>query len=336
MPKNILYIGNKLSGKGKNLTTIETLSQKLKDLSYNVRSYSDQSNKLLRLCAMLFGILKHRKFDLVLIDTYSTTAFWFAWASAKLSQILHLKYIMILHGGNLPQRLKSNTRQCKSIFKKAYFNVTPSPYLLEEFKKSGYSNLKNIPNYIEIENYNFKYRKTIQPNLLWVRAFDHIYNPILALKVLELLRKDYPQASLCMIGPYKDKSIDSCKSYAKKYSLPVKFTGKMSKQDWIKYSEGFDIFINTTNVDNTPISVIEAMALGLPVVSTNVGGIPYLLDHEENALLVPPDNAIEMCSAIRSLIDNHDKPQNISKNARQKAEQFDWENIKLKWLDILQ
>ena len=76
----------------------------------------------------------------------------------------------------------------------------------------------------------------------------------------------------------KDGSMEACKEYAAEEKLPVKFTGKLEKNEWIKISADAGIFINTSNIDNTPVSLMEAMALGLPVVSTNVGGIPYLIE----------------------------------------------------------
>ena len=109
----------------------------------------------------------------------------------------------------------------------------------------------------------------------------------------------------------------------------------MTKTDWIKYAQDFDIFINTTNVDNTPVSVIEAMALGLPIVTTNVGGIPYLLEDEKEALLVPSDNVNAMKQAIISLLENPDKTKSLSQNGRKKVEKFDWEVVKKQWVEIL-
>lgn len=335
MDKKILYLGNKLSIKNRNLTTIEHLGECLKSLSFEVKTYSNQRNKIKRLFSMLWAIIIHRKVDYLLIDTYSTSAFWFAWSSAKLAQILKLKYILILHGGNLPERLKKNPKLCQSLFSKAYLNIAPSNYLFQAFKRHKFENLKLIPNTIEIKNYDFKERQVLKPKLLWVRAFADIYNPILALKVFKALLKDYPEAILSMVGPFKDNSITSCKAYVQENNLPVIFTGKLSKERWINYAKDFDIFINTTNVDNTPVSVIEAMAVGLPIVSTNVGGIPYMLNHKENALLVTPNDINEMHKAILLLLNNVKLAQQLSQKGRQLAESFDWEVIKLQWQKVL-
>ncbi|NNF74921.1 MAG: glycosyltransferase family 4 protein, partial [Flavobacteriaceae bacterium] len=94
-------------------------------------------------------------------------------------------------------------------------------------------------------------------------------------------------------------------------------------------------FINTTNFDNTPVSVIEAMALGLPVVSTNVGGIPYLISDRHDGLLVEKDDLEGMLKAVIYLYNNPATADEIGRRARNKVEQFDWQRVKNRWLEIL-
>jgi glycosyltransferase involved in cell wall biosynthesis len=98
---------------------------------------------------------------------------------------------------------------------------------------------------------------------------------------------------------------------------------------------GADIFLNTTNVDNTPVSIMEAMASGLCIVSTNVGGISYLLEHERDALLVPPDDPEAMAGAVRRLLTEPELAARLSNNARRKAEEFDWATVLPKWKELL-
>ena len=107
-----------------------------------------------------------------------------------------------------------------------------------------------------------------------------------------------------MVGPDKDGMKPNLKKIANLKNLNVEFAGKLSKKKWVKYSEQYDIFLNTTHYDNTPISVIEAMALGLPVISTNVGGIPFLLKDRQTALLVADNDIQAMSEAIKELIIN--------------------------------
>ncbi|MBZ9729768.1 glycosyltransferase family 4 protein [Salegentibacter sp. JZCK2] len=334
--KNLLYIGNKLESRGGAPTSIDRLAPLFRQEGFEVKTSSSKKSQVLRLSEMLKAIIINKSWaDLVLIDTYSTRNFWYAVLTAELCNQLKLDYILLLHGGDLPDRLKKNPQLSASLFKKAKLNIAPSRYLFEVFQKAGYINLKYIPNSIFLRNYPIKSRRALKPKLLWVRAFAEIYNPMLALKLLEALLKEYPEAELCMVGPEKDKSFEECVNYAKKNKLPVKFTGKLTKSEWIELSKDYDIFLNTTNVDNTPVSLIEAMALGLPVVSTNVGGIPYLLQHKKTGLLVPPDDSGTMLAALKHLLQHPDSAENLSQNARDQAEKYDWELVKQDWKNIL-
>jgi len=133
-----------------------------------------------------------------------------------------------------------------------------------------------------------------------------------------------------MVEPDKDGSMEQFRKYIRLKGIEnkVKITGRLSKEDWIALSENYDFFLNTTNVDNAPISVIEAMALGLLVVSTNAGGIPYLLEHKKDACLVESQNSEQMTNAVIELIHYSELTSQIMLNARKKAESFGWEKVK--------
>lgn len=333
---NLLYIGNKLSSHGLNKTTVETLGPLLEQEGYGVSYASSQKNLPFRLLDMLWSVILRRKADFVLIDTYSTSSFWYAFAVGQLCRLLKIRYIPILHGGNLPNRLSKNPVFCQMLFSNAYQNVAPSGYLLEAFKAKGYTNLTFIPNVLQMEDYPFKNRQAIQPKLLWVRAFASIYNPKMAVDVLQQLQQKYQGASLCMVGPDKDGSLSTTKDYAAGIGVGnIAFTGKMSKKDWIALSGAYDIFINTTHFDNTPVSIMEAMALGMPVVTTNVGGIPFLLKDNEEALLVEDNDVSAMNEAVVSLMEDPGLPVKLISNARAKAETWDWNVVKIKWNRLL-
>jgi len=330
----ILYIGNKLEKWGRTPTAVDTIPDLLKNEGLEIISISTFQNKFLRLLEMclycLFG-----NYQKVLIDTYSTQNFIYSKLCGSITRFRGKDYYFILHGGNLSNRLRSSGNYVTTLFQNATRLLAPSEYLYQQFKQLGYENLVCIPNTIAIQEYTFRNRFETNPKLLWIRSFQQLYNPKLAIQVLENLSVIYPESELCMLGPDKDGSLEELKDYVKENDLKVSFPGKLSKPDLISLSEDYCIFLNTSNVDNTPVSVMEAMALGLPVVSTNVGGMPYLIQNEQTGLLVTPDDARAMTDACVKLISEPEFSAQLAKNAIIEVEKFDWERVKHQWLDLL-
>ena len=115
----------------------------------------------------------------------------------------------------------------------------------------------------------------------------------------------------------------------------VELRGPVLKAEVPAWLDRSDIFVNTANVDNTPVTVLEAMACGLCVVSTNVGGIPYLLEDGQNALLVPPDEPQAMAAAIERILREPGLARRLSGNGRETVERFDWSAILPRWETLL-
>jgi glycosyltransferase involved in cell wall biosynthesis len=140
------------------------------------------------------------------------------------------------------------------------------------------------------------------------------------------------------VGPDKgDGSLGVTQAEAARLKLAdrIEFTGRVPKRELAAAIHRGDIFINTTNIDNTPVTVLEAMACGACVVSTNVGGIPYMVQHGENGLLVPPDNAEAMAGAIGRILEEPELAARLSRNGRNTTEQIDWPRILTRWVDLL-
>jgi len=321
--------------KGNTASTIDTLGRHFEDLGYKITYASSKQRLVSRFIDMLWTVIKQRKTaDFVLIDTYSTLNFYYALAVSQLCRLLKLQYIPILHGGNLPNRLNRNPKLSRLLFKHSHKNISPSEYIKHHFETKGYS-CKVIPNSIAISQYEFKTRTIDEVKLLWVRSFSKIYNPTLAVDILATLKAKGYDATLCMVGPEKDGSLEQTKAYAKAKKLDVIFTGRLTKSEWISLSKDYNVFINTTNFDNMPVSVIEAMALGLPVISTNVGGLPFLIHHQKDGLLVPPNQVDGFVNAVEQLKEDCLFLDAMTKHARNKAECYDWEQVKAQWLSIL-
>jgi len=161
----------------------------------------------------------------------------------------------------------------------------------------------------------------------------------MAPRAMAELVREFPDIQLTMYGPDKgDGSLDQVKSEMRRLGLEgrISLPGFVPKTQVPEVLNSGDVFLNTTNVDNTPVSVIEAMACGLCVVSTNAGGLPCLLDDEQDSLLVQPDDAKAMAAAVRRILREPGLAERLSRNARAKAEQFDWAAVLPHWERLLE
>jgi glycosyltransferase involved in cell wall biosynthesis len=272
------------------------------------------------------------------IAVFSGAAFTWAEAAAQLLRVLHKPYIAQLHGGNLPGFARRWPDRVKRLLDSAAAVTAPSRYLQESLRPYR-DDIRLLPNAIDLPAYPFRARTNPRPHLVWLRAFHSIYNPSLALRVLAELTPAFPESRLTMVGPDKgDGSLQAFRRTAKGLQLEsrIEYAGLIRKADAPAWLGRGDVFVNTTDFDNTPVSVIEAMACGLCVVSTNVGGIPYVLEHELNALLVPPSDPTAMAHAVRRILGEHDLAESLSLNARRKAEQFDWQMVLPLWESLFE
>jgi len=332
----ILYFGNKLSTHGYTPTMIEQLLPDL-EKRYTIISASAKLNPLLRLMEMIWVFIKNiNHVKLILIDTYSTNSFYYTCVLAVMSSLFSKPYCPILHGGGLPSRLASSPRLSRFIFGKSFINISPSIYLKQIFEREVFTIL-HIPNFIEVLNYPMTIRKKFRPRILWVRSFHKIYNPVLAIYVLEKLLKRWNDTELCMVGPDKDGSMKDVIRLAKELNITnhLKITGKVKRKDWIELSKKYDIFINTSQVDNHPVTLLEIMALGLPIVTTNVGGIPSIIKNKKNGLLVNSNNAEEMANRISMLISGEIDGKLITRNARKEILELDKNKVIKKWYSLV-
>ena len=335
---SVLLIGNFLSSTKIIRTVCEDLAEQLSASGWYVLTASSKINRLYRLCDMIFTVWsKRHQYKVAQVDVYSGPSFIWAEVVCWSLKLLGKSYIITLHGGNLPVFAQHWPKRVKRLLRNADIVTSPSRFLMEKMI-SYRADLQLLPNPLDLSAYKFKQRKHPRPTLIWLRAFHGIYNPMLAVQILALLVNTFPDIHLTMIGPDKgDGSLQNTKQTAIDLEVTDHLTiiEGISKTEISQWMNKGDIFINTTNMDNTPISVLEAMACGLCVISTNVGGISYLLKHEENALLVPSNNPETMVLAVNRLINEEGLAEQLSINAYNNVQNYNWPIILLQWEKLL-
>jgi len=329
----LCFVGSML---GRNTGYITTQGQITADLfaaeGYETFCVSTKVNRLARLAEIATVLIKNRhRFDLVLLEVYSGLSLIIADVASFICKTFKIPLIMVLHGGNLPEFIEKYPRWTKRVLRRADKLVAPSPFLARKIGSHGFE-IHIVPNVLKLDSYSFKERANLKPRLLWMRSFHSIYNPQMAVKVLAELRKSYPNATLSMAGV--DKGLEpEIKEMVSESNLSaaVSFPGFLNAGQKAQAFSEADIFLNTNRVDNMPVSVVEACAYGLPVVSTNVGGLPDLISHGENGLLVKNENVGEMVESVKLLLENSDLAKKISLGGRALAECSEWTAVRALW-----
>lgn len=316
-------------------SVLETLEPMLGEFC-KIKTSSDKRSQAIRFLDMVYHFFRYGlTSDKIIIDVYSTLAFEFAFVLGSLSRFFKKPYILFLHGGNLPCRFEQSPIKVKWLFSRAQHIIAPSPYLAEFFNQQGFQ-VKVIPNIIPLQEYPYQERKTIRPRILALRGFGKPYNPLMTLKAIKLLRDKVQGLQLLMLGNPEEVYYATVMQFIQDHQLKeiVEVRSKMPKKDWIAISKEYDIMVSNPVIDNTPVSLIEGMALGMCVVSTKVGGVPYLVSETECAL-VDTNDATGLSQAIFRVLQDAEYAQQLSRNGRKKAEEFDWENIRPQWEKLL-
>lgn len=326
-----------LSGAGKSRAPIEDLADRLEQQGFRPVRVSPLVNGWLRGLHLLAAVLLGRPFySLAVVDLFSGRAFWWGEAVTRLLQLLGCPFVLVLHGGGLPEFAAQYPGRVAACLRRARFVSAPSRFLQETMQPYR-ADILLIPNPLDIGQYPYRRRAGCAPRLVWLRAFHRIYNPLLAVRVAARLAAEFPDLTLTMIGGDKDGSLAEARSEAERLGIAgrVEFTGNVAKKDVPARLAAHDLFLNTTNYDNTPVSVMEAMACGLCVVSTNVGGLTYLVEDGADALLVPPADEEAMTAAVRRILKDPGLAGRLSSAGRAKVERFDWAAVLPEWLKVL-
>lgn len=324
---------------GRNPGSVTTQGQIVADLfqaaDWPVISASSAPRRLDRLADISLTLVRHRRqIDVVCAEVYGGRSFVVETIIAWLCRAFRLPLVMVLHGGDLPRFMRRFPRWSRHVLRRASALVAPSPYLVEFAESFGFA-AQHIPNVIDLPKYPYRRRTHVAPRLLWMRSFHPIYNPTLALRALTLacaMRPDLPGVRLVMAGMDKGWLGETARAAdALAVSDLVEFPGFLDTAGKVAHFGAADIFLNTSRIDNMPVSVIEAGAMGLPIISTAVGGIPYLLRDGESGLLVPDDDAPALAAAILRLFEEPALAGRLSRNGRALAEQSAWERVYPQW-----
>jgi phenylacetate-CoA ligase len=312
----------------------EVLTQCFRQDGASVLTVTHVQNRVLRPFATIFELVWQRsRYHVVCCQAFSYKNWINAALAVAAARVLGKRIILVYRGGAFAEFVDRYGWAVLPTLRRVDQLVTPSDYLGGEFRRRSLSAIV-IPNVIEVAEWPHRRRLELPPRLLWVRHLRSGYNPLMALEVLHKIQRYYPDATLRMAGD-GDMERQLRTAIAERELQGVTLLGHISGRQLAREYDEAAIFINTTNYDNQPRSVLEAMACGLPVVSTNVGGIPYMLEPGRHAILVPPNDANSMTTAILELLQNPPGALVMADAARAHVETFSWKSSRKLWASTL-
>ena len=308
------------------------LANLFRDAGYPVITASASANRYVRLLDIAGTIIRRRRaIDILSIHVYGGPSFVVEDVASWLGRRFGLRIIMMLHGGAMPEFMGRFPRWTRRVLRRADAIVAPSSFLARAVAGRGFR-CTVVPNVIDLALYPCRFRRVLEPRLLWMRSFHPAYNPVMAIQVLKRLRDTHPRATLVMGG--QDKGLRAeVMALARRLDLgdAVRFPGFLDMTDKAREGQAADIFINTNRVDNMPVALVEAAAMGIPLVSTTVGGVPDLVKDGETALLCPDGDVEAMVAAIERLLRDPDLAGRLSENGRRLAERSAWTQVRFQW-----
>lgn len=252
-----------------------------------------------------------------------------------LGKLLQKKTIVYYHGG----AAKGFFEDKRHILAKKTLNladkiIVPSGYLKDVFGQFGLAT-EIVSNILDYGVYEYRIRENPAPRFIVARHLEPIYNIEMVIRAFQLLAHKYYQAILYICG--KGSEEEKLKRLVKDLNLEdkVKFLGEVNnKEIAAKYNEA-DIFLNGSYIDNLPVAILEAFASGLPVVSTDAGGIRYIIKNGQNGLLVGSNDYNGMADQAEKLLQDKELFQKITQNARETLKEYSWNKVRTKLLPIL-
>lgn len=273
-----------------------------------------------------------RRADVVHVFSASYWSFLLAPVPAMLAARALGKHVVLhYHSGEAEDHLGRWGSLVHPWLRLAHEIAVPSGYLRDVFARHGHR-ARVIPNVVDTSSFRYRARRPLRPRLLSTRNFEPHYRVENTLLAFAMLLRRYPQATLTLAG-YGSLE-QRLREQAAALGGRVRFAGRVPPHAMPRLCDEADVFVNSSVIDNQPVSVLEAFASGLPVVSTGTGDIGSMVRAGEAGVVVPPDVPEAMVRAVAGLLESHDHALRMAERARREAARYTWPVVREAWTQV--
>jgi len=271
------------------------------------------------------------KYDVLHIFSASYLSFLLSPTPAILvGKLFGRKLLLNYHSGEAEDHLKRWRRTAIPTIKLVDKVIVPSDYLVVVFAQFGLP-AEPIFNIIETEKFHFRVRDPLRPAFLSNRNFEIHYGVDIVLRAFALIQRAIPEASLTVAGDGPERT--RLRQLATELGLQqTEFLGRVDHSKAVELYDRADIFLNGSTIDNQPLSLLESMSCGLPIVTTNAGGIPYMVHNEQTAMIVKMNDHDALAADALRLLREHDLSNHLINNGLSECRKYSWQAVKDQWL----
>lgn len=276
-----------------------------------------------------------RSADLVhLMANSGWSWFLFVVPAALVARLRAVPLVVNYRGGEAEPFLERSAWAVRPIVRRAAALVVPSGFLRQVFGRFGMPAIV-VPNIVDLGRFRpAPARSEKAVHLIVARNLEPVYDNATAIRVLALVRAEVPGACLTIAGEGPLRASLERLASELGVSEVVRFCGRVANADMPSLYATADVSLNPSLADNMPISLLESLACGVPVVSTNVGGVPYLVEHERTALLVEPGDAAAMAQAVLRLLRDAALNERLRAAGVDCVRRFDWTSVRPQLLAV--
>lgn len=288
---------------------------------------------LLNEALYLPSLRRLRRADVVHVFSASYWSFVLAVVPAiAVARRLGKRLVLNYHSGEAEDHLARWGALVHPWLSRADVLVVPSEYLRGVFARHGYRG-RVIPNVVDTARFRYRQRAPLCPRLLSTRNLEPYYRVDVTLEAFALLRARYPEATLTVAGYGGEEP--RLRALAAALSADgIGFVGRVEPTAIPRLYDEADIFVNASVVDNQPLSVLEAFAAGLPVVSTATGDLVNLVRDGETGLVVPPGDPAAIAKAVTALLEDPERAGQMARRARHEVERHTWARVREAWAAV--
>lgn len=261
--------------------------------------------------------------------------FWVTLPALLLIKIHGKKIILSARGGGAKDFFRKYGFLLRPVFKTVDVITAPSGFLQDAFVDAFNIRPIIVPNIADFRQFGFRERHSVVPKILTTRSLEKIYNVQCVIKAFKNVHDHFPDSKLGIAGDGTQRTVLEQLVIDLNLKESVTFYGAVEHSKIQEVYDKYDIYVNASNVDNLPGTILEAFASGLPVVSTNPGGIPYMVENGKTGLLVKKNDCDALAERVIALLEDPELALRLSRNARKECEKYSWEYVKKVLIPLL-